>query len=191
MIIEPGYLRSLSFKDLKNQFTKSRGKMQKRKDRLDQKGFRTSFQTFVNSWNNSGKIPTITSLSQSTGDNERQMANSMIYIISELERYAEDPRTLTSYQMEQRRELAEQFNESGYNVTPESVQEFIDFLEWIHNSDLDHILYQDTFEESEKGYGRSKRRKRTYEEKEKIMELFTIWKDHEGYLPEEILRENL
>ena len=98
MIIEPNYLRSLSFAELKQQYSKSRSKMQKRKDRLDKGGFKTGFQNFVNNWNQGGKIPTISSLRRSTGDNTVQMRNSMIYIISELERYAEDPRTYVSYQ---------------------------------------------------------------------------------------------
>lgn len=192
MILEPNYLRSLDMKALKKQFTKSRGKMQKRKERLDKAGFETGFQTFVNNWNQSGKIPTITVIRETTGDNETQMRNSMIYIIAELERYAEDQRTLLSYQMEQRRELVYQLNEAGYdNIDIKNVQKFVEFLEWIHNSNLDHMLYIETYEESEKGYGRSKRRERTEDEIERVLEMFELWKDNEGSLPEEIIKEYL
>ena len=188
MILEPNYLRSLSTKELKKQFTKSRSKMQKRKDRLDQAGFDTGFQRFVNNWNNAGKIPTISSIRLSTNDNETQMRNAMVYIIAELERYSEDPRTLKSYQMEQRKELVEQFRESGYDISMDNVQDFVDFLDWIHNSNLDHMLYTETYEENERGYGRSKKRTRTEEEKKRVMELFEIWKENEGYLPEETIK---
>lgn len=191
MILEPSYLRSLSFEDLKKQYTKSRSKMQKRKNRLDAAGFRTSFQNFVDRWNNDGKIPTISSLRLSTQDNKKQMTNSMIYIIAELERYAEDPRTLVSWQKQQREELAQQFRDNGYNIATEDVNDFVDFLEWMHNSNLDHALYTETYEESEKGYGRSKRKERTDKEKENVMELFNIWKENEGYLPEEVIKEYL
>ena len=191
MILEPSYLRSLSFPELKKQYTKSRSKMQKRKDRLDKSDFKTSFQTFVNNWGQDGKIPTISSLRTSTGDNQTQMQNSMIYIIAELERYAEDPRTLTSYQKQQRRELAEQFQESGYDIDYNNVQDFLDFLDWMHDSNNDHIMYRETYEEGEKGYGRSKRRERTEEEKKQVMELFKLWKENEGSLTEEILKEYL
>lgn len=191
MIIEPSYLRSLSMPELKKQFSKSRSKMQKRKDRLDKADFDTSFQTFVNSWGQDGRIPTISSLRITTGDNEKQMQNSMIYIISELERYAEDPRTLVSYQKQQRMELVEQFQALGYDINADNVQQFLNFLEWMHNSNNDHILYRETYEESEKGYGRSKRRERTEEEKKQVMELFKLWKENEGSLTEEILKEYL
>lgn len=192
MILEPNYLRSLDIKVLKKQFTKSRGKMQKRKERLDKAGFETGFQTFVDNWNQSGKIPTITAIREATGDNETQMKNNMIYIIAELERYAEDQRTLLSYQMEQRRELVYQLNESGYDtIDIKNVQKFVKFLEWIHSSNLDHMLYIETYEESEKGYGRSKRRERTEEEKKRVLEMFELWKDNEEYLPEELLKEYL
>ena len=191
MILEPNYLRSLSFPDLKKQYTKSRSKMQKRKDRLDKADFDTSFQTFVNNWGQDGKIPTISSLRITTGDNETQMQNSMIYIIAELERYAEDPRTLVSYQKQQRRELAEQFQEEGYDINYNNVQDFLDLLDWMHNSNNDHIMYRETYEEGEKGYGRSKRRERTEEEKKQVMELFKLWKENEGSLTEEILKEYL
>lgn len=191
MILEPNYLRSLSTKELKQQFTKSRSKMQKRKDRLDQAGFDTSFQRFVNNWNNAGKIPTISSIRVSTGDNEIQMRNAMVYIIAELERYSEDPRTLKSYQMEQRKELVEQFRASGYEIAMDNVQDFVDFLDWIHNSNLDHMLYIETYEENERGYGRSKKRTRTEEEKKRVMELFNIWKENDGSLPEETIKEYL
>lgn len=191
MIIEPSYLRSLSMPELKKQFSKSRSKMQKRKDRLDKADFDTSFQTFVNSWGQDGRIPTISSLRVTTGDNEKQMQNSMIYIIAELERYAEDPRTLVSYQKQQRMELVEQFQESGYDVNYNNVGQFLKFLEWMHNSNNDHILYRETYEEGEKGYGRSKRRERTEEEKKQVMELFELWKENEGSLTEEILKEYL
>lgn len=191
MILEPNYLRSLSMKELKQQFTKSRSKMQKRKDRLDQAGFDTSFQRFVNNWNNAGKIPTISSIRVSTGDNEIQMRNAMVYIIAELERYSEDPRTLKSYQMEQRKELVEQFRASGYEIAMDNVQDFVDFLDWIHNSNLDHMLYIETYEENERGYGRSKKRTRTEEEKKRVMELFNIWKENDGSLPEETIKEYL
>ena len=191
MILEPNYLRSLSTKELKRQFTKSRSKMQKRKDRLDKAGFDTSFQRFVNNWNNAGRIPTISSIRVSTGDNEIQMRNAMIYITAELERYADDPRTLKSYQMEQRKELVEQFRESGYDIDMDNVQDFVDFLDWMHNSNLDHMLYTETYEENERGYGRSKKRSRTEEEKKRVMELFEIWKENEGSLPEETIKEYL
>ena len=191
MIIEPNYLRSLSFAELKQQYSKSRSKMQKRKDRLDKSGFNTGFQNFVNNWNQNGKIPTISSLRTSTGDNKTQMQNSMIYIISELERYGEDPRTFVSYQKEQRQELAEQFQEYGYDIDANNVQDFVDFLDWMHTSSLDHMLYSETYEESEKGHGRSKRHKRTEKEKAKVMELFELWKENEGSLPEELIKEYL
>lgn len=191
MIMEPNYLRSLSFTDLKKQYSKSRSKMQKRKDRLDKAGFKTGFQNFVNNWNQNGKIPTISSLRVSTGDNQTQMQNSMIYIIAELERYAEDPRTFVSYQKEQRQELAEQFQESGYDINAKNVQDFVDFLDWVHTSSLDHMLYTETYEESEKGFGRSKRHERTEKEKEKVMELFKLWQKNEGSLPEELIKEYL
>ena len=191
MILEPNYLRSLDMKALKIQFSKSRSKMQKRKDRLDKAGYKTSFQNFVNNWNQEGKIPTISSLRVSTGDNEKQMQNSMIYIIAELERYSEDPRTLASYQKQQRIELAEKFQEAGYDITYNNVQDFLDFLDWTHTSSLDHMLYTETYEEGEKGYGRSKRRERTEKEKERVMELFKLWKENEGSLPEELIKEYL
>lgn len=191
MITEPNYLRSLSFAELKQQYSKSRSKMQKRKDRLDKSGFNTGFQNFVNNWNQGGKIPTISSLRTSTGDNQTQMQNSMIYIIAELERYADDPRTFVSYQKEQRQELAEQFKESGYDIDAKNVQDFIDFLEWMHTSSLDHMLYSETYEESEKGHGRSKRHERTEKEKEKVIELFKLWQENEGMLPEELIKEYL
>lgn len=191
MIIEPNYLRSLSFTDLKKQYSKSRSKMQKRKDRLDKAGFNTGFQNFVDNWNQNGKIPTISSLRVSTEDNQTQMQNSMIYIIAELERYAEDPRTFVSYQKEQRQELAEQFQESGYDIDVKNVQDFVDFLDWVHTSSLDHMLYSETYEASEKGFGRSKRYERTEKEKEKVMELFKLWQENEGSLPEELIKEYL
>ena len=191
MIIEPNYLRSLSFAELKRQYSKSRSKMQKRKDRLDKAAFNTGFQNFVNNWNQGGKIPTISSLRASTGDNQTQMQNSMIYIIAELERYAEDPRTFVSYQKEQRQELAEQFQESGYDIDAKNVQDFVEFLEWMHTSSLDHMLYSETYEESERGHGRSKRKPRTEKEKEKVMELFELWKANEGMLSEELIKEYL
>lgn len=191
MILEPNYLRSLSFSELKKQYTKSRSKMQKRKDRLDKAGFKTGFQNFVNNWNQNGKIPTISSLRVSTRDNQTQMQNSMIYIIAELERYAEDQRTFVSYQKEQRQELAEQFQESGYDIDTKNVQDFVDFLEWVHTSSLDHMLYTETYEESEKGFGRSKRHERTEKEKEKVMELFKLWQENDKSLPEELIKEYL
>lgn len=191
MIIEPNYLRSLSFTELKRQYSKSRSKMQKRKDRLDKAGFKTGFQNFVDNWNQNGKIPTISSLRVSTGDNQTQMQNSMIYIIAELERYAEDPRTFVSYQKEQRQELAEQFQESGYDIDAKNVQDFVDFLDWVHTSSLDHMLYTETYEESEKGFGRSKRYERTEKEKENVVKLFKLWQENEGSLPEELIKEYL
>lgn len=191
MIIEPNYLRSLSFPELKKQYTKSRSKMQKRKDRLDAAGFHTTFQTFVNKWGQSGKIPTIASIKRSTGNNKTQMINSMVYIIAELERYAEDPRTSLMYQKRQRKELAEEFQESGYNVNSDNVEDFLEFLDWMHNSNLDHVLYIETYEEGERGYGRAKRRERTEKEKERVMELFKLWQENDGSLSEEILKEYL
>lgn len=191
MIIEPNYLRSLSFTDLKKQYSKSRSKMQKRKDRLDKGGFKTGFQNFVNNWNQGGKIPTISSLRVSTGDNETQMRNSMIYIISELERYAEDPRTYVSYQRQQRAELAEEFRESGYNISDEDINDFIEFLDWAHNSSLDHMLYTDTYEANSAGFGRSKRKPRTDKEKENVVKLFKLWQDNDKSLPEELIKEYL
>lgn len=191
MIIEPNYLRSLSFTELKQQYTKSRSKMQKRKDRLDKGGFKTGFQNFVNNWNQGGKIPTISSLRRSTGDNTVQMSNSMIYIISELERYAEDPRTYVSYQRQQRSELAEEFRESGYNISDEDINDFIEFLDWAHNSSLDHMLYTETYEANSAGFGRSKRKPRTDKEKENVIKLFKLWQENEGSLPEELIKEYL
>lgn len=191
MIIEPNYLRSLSFSELKQQYSKSRSKMQKRKDRLDKGGFKTGFQNFVNNWNQGGKIPTISSLRVSTGDNETQMRNSMIYIISELERYAEDPRTYVSYQRQQLKELAEEFRESGYNISDEDINDFIEFLDWVHNSSLDHMLYTESYEANSAGFGRSKRKPRTDKEKENVVKLFKLWKENEGSLPEEIIKEYL
>lgn len=191
MIIEPNYLRSLSFAELKQQYSKSRSKMQKRKDRLDKAGFNTGFQNFVNNWNQGGKISTISSLRRSTGDNIVQMRNSMIYIISELERYAEDPRTYVSYQRQQREELAEEFRESGYNISNEDVNDFIEFLDWAHNSSLDHMLYTETYEANSAGFGRSKRKPRTDKEKENVVKLFKMWKDNGKSLPEELIKEYL
>lgn len=191
MIIEPNYLRSLSFAELKQQYSKSRSKMQKRKDRLDKGGFKTGFQNFVNNWNQGGKIPTISSLRRSTGDNTVQMRNSMIYIISELERYAEDPRTYVSYQRHQREELAEEFRQSGYNISNEDINDFIEFLDWAHNSSLDHMLYTETYESNSAGFGRSKRKPRTDKEKENVVKLFKLWQENEGSLPEEIIKEYL
>lgn len=191
MIIEPNYLRSLSFTELKQQYTKSRSKMQKRKDRLDKGGFKTGFQNFVNNWNQGGKIPTISSLRRSTGDNTVQMRNSMIYIISELERYAEDPHTYVSYQRQQREEMSEEFRQSGYNISDEDFNDFIEFLDWAHNSSLDHMLYTETYEANSAGFGRSKRKPRTDKEKENVVKLFKLWQENEGSLPEEIIKEYL
>ena len=191
MIIEPNYLRTLSFTELKQQYSKSRSKMQKRKDRLDKGGFKTGFQNFVNNWNQGGKIPTISSLRRSTGDNTVQMRNSMIYIISELERYAEDPSTYVSYQRQQREEMAEEFRQSGYNISDEDFNDFIEFLDWVHNSSLDHMLYTETYEANSAGFGRSKRKLRTDKEKENVVKLFKLWQENEGSLPEELIKEYL
>lgn len=191
MILEPSKLRELSLGELKKQYTKTRGKMQKRKDRLDIAGFDTNYQHFVDKWNHGGKIPTITSLRESTGDNEQQLKNSMIYIIAELERYAEDDRTLVSYLKEQRNEMAERLRESGYNVSNEDMTQFIYFMDWMHNSNLDHALYTETYEVNEKGYGRSKRRERTEAEKANVMTLFEEWKKNKGYMSEEFYRKYL
>lgn len=187
MIMEPNYLRSLDFADLKKQYSKSRSKMQKRKERLDKEGFDTNYQRFVNKWGQGGKIPTISSLKASTGNNEKQMQNSMIYIIAELERYAEDESTLISYQKQQRAEATELFNESGYDISVDEYNDFVEFLEWMHNTNLDMLMYTETYESSERGYGRSKRNERTEEEKANVMKLFKEWQENDKQLSEDTI----
>ena len=88
-------------------------------------------------------------------------------------------------------ELAEEFRESGYNISDEDINDFIEFLEWAHNSSLDHMLYTETYEANSAGFGRSKRKPRTDKEKENVVKLFKLWKDNDKSLPEDLIKEYL
>lgn len=179
MIYEPHILLSMSTADLRKQYTKSRDVMQKRYKRLEKEKLRTDFQNFVQ--NLGGELPKLSDVKRLAEGDPEYEREIMSYFISEMERYKTE-QTTVKYQKRRRAEAAEALSDSGYTVDENNVLDFIEFMEYVHASDLDRVLYQDTYEE---GTGfRSKRRERTDAEKDRVMDLFNIWKANNKSIPE-------
>lgn len=166
----PQFLYKQDIKKLSTDYTRLRDILQKRYKRLKAKGYKTSFTTAVERW---GELPRLSQLKKLSGGDTELYKKDVAYWLSEFKSF-ETEETTAAYQTNLRKQAASSLSESGYAVTSQQIDDYVDFMNYIRRVGIDKKLYAETYEPTETGY-RSKRRERTAQEKTFIMKAFEAW----------------
>lgn len=182
----PERLKSKDLKLLRQDYTRLRDIMQKRYKRIEKAGFKTNFTKWVKS---AGGIPKISELKKLAGKDQQQLKNELAYWLSELKRFESEKDTKVSELKKTKKGIIDKLQENGFNIKEDQYHDFMEYLDYIHVTDLDRIVYDATFHDlQDVGYkpeAGGKKGQRTEKQKNNFMDNFNLWLKNGKSLPDE------
>lgn len=174
----PTTLKSLELSDLKKIYSEKRDIAQKRIKRLQKSDFKKTNAALAYK---SG-VPTLKSIRAESEKDKELEKNILVYELSKLQNFLGNKYSKVSELKKTRDKAIDTLHKHGYDfVTKSNYNEFIDFMNYLHNTQLDRIYSK---VDTGSGYKESQSDK-VDTDAATARELFNQWKNNKKTLPSE------